>query len=102
MDKVPDSSATPVCPGCLAPIEAARYYCKRCGHDTGQFTTYLPYVDIPWMASGFAAAWRKIWHDARPRWYGRVGYFVFIVLFAPVMLVGLPFVLLARRKGRAS
>src|SRR5688572_27583819 len=102
MDQVTDSSATPVCPGCLAPIELARDYCKTCGRDTGQFTTYLPYVNIPWMATGFAAAWQRVWQHNGPRWYARVGCFLFILLFAPVMLVGLPFVLLARRRGAAS
>ncbi|HEX6812547.1 MAG TPA: hypothetical protein VF384_13055 [Planctomycetota bacterium] len=101
MDHEPGSAPTPVCPGCLAPIERARYYCKRCGRDTGQFTSYLPFVNIPWMATGFGTAWQKVWQSNGPRWYARVGYMLFIVLFAPVMLVGLPFVLLARR-GEAS
>jgi len=82
MDKASESPATPVCPGCLAPIDPTRHYCKRCGRDTGQFTTYIPYVNIRWMATGFGAAWHKLWYDKRPRWYTRIGYFLFVVLFA--------------------
>lgn len=102
MDERTDPDATPVCPGCLAPIDPSRHYCKVCGRDTGQFTTYIPYVDIPWMATGFGAVWHKLCHETRPRWYTKVGYFLFIGLFAPVMLVALPFVWLNRRKRAAS
>jgi hypothetical protein len=99
MDKTRDTSATPVCPGCLTPIDPLRYYCKKCGRDTGPFTTYIPFVDIPWMANGFGVAWRRLWYDGTLRWYQKAGYLLFIVLFAPVMLVALPFVLLARLRN---
>ena len=101
MDTTPDTRPTPLCPGCLAPIDATRYYCEKCGRDTGQFTTYVPYVDIPWMATGFGAAWHRLWHG-QLRWYSRVGYVLFLLAFAPVLFVGLPFVLLARRRGGAN
>ena len=97
-----ESSAIPVCLGCLAPADPARHYCKSCGHDIGQFTTYLPYVDIPWMAAGFGAVWRRVWSSEQSRWYARLGCILFIIMFAPVMLVGAPFVWLARRKSRES
>ena len=104
MDKASETepSAIPVCVGCLAPVDSARYYCKSCGYDTGQFTTYLPFVDIPLMAAGYGAVWRRIWSSESSRWYSIVGCILFIIVFAPVMLVGLPFVWLARRKSRAS
>jgi hypothetical protein len=54
------------------------------------------------MATGFASVWRKLWYDARPRWYTKTGYFLFIVLFAPIMLVALPFMWMASRKRAAS
>ena len=37
---------TPVCPGCLLPVDPARYYCARCGWDTGTFTPFIPFVNI--------------------------------------------------------
>jgi hypothetical protein len=104
MDKAPEdeSSAIPVCLGCLAPVDRDRHYCKSCGHDTGQFTTYLPYVDIPWMAAGFGAVWRRIWSSGQSRWFTRAGCILFLIVFAPVMFVGAPNTWLARRKNRAS
>ena len=48
------------------------------------------------MANGFGKIWHRTLRDPKTHWGARIGYFVFIVFFAPVMLVGLPFVLLAR------
>ncbi|MBL8729136.1 MAG: hypothetical protein JNM25_11935 [Planctomycetes bacterium] len=93
------TDAVPLCPGCLVPVQATAYYCARCGWDIGQFTTYLPFVNIPWAANGFTRLWRRIWWGERRRWWARLGDFLLLVAMAPVMLVGAPFVWHAKRRA---
>ena len=94
--------ATPLCPGCLAPVQLAANYCPRCGWDTGQLTPYLPFVNISWQANGLGRLWRRIWWDPRRRWYTRLGDLVLLLLMAPVMLIGLPFVWRTKRSSRSG
>ena len=102
MDKAPAPGGTPLCPRCLAPVDPVRYYCARCGWDTGQFTPYIEYVNIRWMANAYGNLWQRLWHDSKPSRATKVGYFLFILLSAPAMLVGLPFVWLAKRQQRRA
>lgn len=102
MNDSSEAKPTPLCLGCLKPAERARHFCTHCGRDTGQFTQYMPFEGIQWMAQGYGTAWQRLWHDGRYRWAARAGLFLFVAVFAPIMLVGLPFVFLARRANSQS
>ena len=86
-----DEEATPLCPRCLAPVDPLKHYCK-CGEAAGQFTPYIPFVNIRFNYGIFGASWRRLW--ARDtRLHARLGYFALLALFAPVMFIGVPFAL---------
>jgi hypothetical protein len=93
--------ATPLCPRCLRPIDPLQHYCD-CGQPVGQFTPYIPFVNIRFNYGVFGASWRRLWASgtALPP---RLGHFLLIALLAPVMFIGVPFVLRdwwrSRRQG---
>ena len=91
----------PVCTQCLRPHSPLLHICPHCGNTVGQFTPNIPFVSIPFEVSFFAGAWRAMWaDDTRP--FKRVCCVLAILMFAPILLVGLPFILFqhARRKPR--
>ena len=58
---------TPVCVHCLTPIEDFKqHYCSKCGHVTGEFTRYIPFVNIRFNYSLFGTLWRKVRSSATP------------------------------------
>ena len=81
---------TPVCIGCFRPVDPLAHYCPHCGAATGQFTHYLPFVNIRWQASGWGQAWRQMW-SREVSILGRLFRLVMIVWNVPVMLIGLLF-----------
>ena len=82
----------PLCLGCLEPIDPLHYYCPKCGEASGQLTPYIPFVNIRYNNSIFIRMWHKLWHEKTGVWM-KIVSFALIVLFVPIMLIGLPFVL---------
>lgn len=97
-----EPEGTPLCPGCLRPVESLRYYCPQCGFATGTCTQLVEFVNIRWWAGGYGVLWRRLWFDREQRWYAKAWCFLSIVFTAPAMLVGLPFVWSARRRARRA
>ncbi len=85
-----ESEGTPVCLRCFQQIDPLQYYCSNCGEASGQFTQYIPFVNIRWQASVWGQMWRQIWSTdvSIP---GRVFRFLMIMWNAPIMLIGLIF-----------
>ena len=86
-----------VCSQCFAPVEPATDYCAGCGTSVGQFTEYVPFVNIPWQATGMDRMRRQGWP-----WNGTV--FGRVVGIAVANFIG-PFVLVwrqFRRSGRRA
>lgn len=85
-----ESNGSPVCIQCFRPVNPLDHYCPNCGGATGQFTHYLPFVNIRWQASVWGQAWRQIWYRevSIP---GRLFRFLMIVWNVPIMLIGLLF-----------
>ena len=86
-----DGEPTPLCPRCLALVDPLQHYCK-CGEAVGQLTPYIPFVNIRFNCSIFGVLWPRLWARGT-RLHARLGYFALLVLFAPIMFVGIPFVL---------
>ena len=88
-------AGTPLCTRCIEPVGPLDYYCRKCGQVVGQYTTYLPYINIPFEADCLAAAWRRVW-----RRDGNVGIrllcLIAVVLLAPVLFLMLPLILCDR------
>ncbi len=85
-----DSDGTPVCVKCFRQIDPLLYYCSNCGEASGQFTQYIPFVNIRWQASVWKRMWRQIW-SSNVSIPGRVFRFLMIIWNAPIMLIGLIF-----------
>jgi hypothetical protein len=85
-----EGEGTPVCIKCFRPVDPLAHYCPNCGGATGQFTHYLPFVNIRWQASVWGQAWRQIWsRDVSIG--GRLFRAIMIVWNVPIMLIGLLF-----------
>lgn len=89
---------TPLCTGCLAPVDSRQHYCDECGEAVGRYTGYLPYVNIRFRYNFLGRLWNRIWWDPDVPASRRVGYFLLLCLIGPGMLIGLPIVLF--RKSR--
>jgi hypothetical protein len=81
----------PLCPSCLEPVNPLNYYCPKCG-EAGQLTPYIPFVNIRFNYSIFGRLWHKVWYEKTSLLMKIVSSAV-IILFVPVMLIGVPFVI---------
>ena len=92
----------PVCLKCLTPHSPLQHYCQECGETVGQLSPYIPFVNIPFNYSIFGTMWRRTWlEQAVPvRW--KVFYMFMIIRFAPIMIIGLPFVLIAKLRRKKT
>ncbi|MGD8787785.1 MAG: hypothetical protein PVJ60_10200 [Phycisphaerales bacterium] len=87
------SDAVPVCPHCLTPVKPFDHYCRRCGEAVGKFTPYMPFINIRFACNFYKRIWIKVWHDKNAGIATKIFCFFFIILFVPVMLIGLPFII---------
>ena len=91
--------AVPVCPRCMTPFDPLQHYCKKCGEAVGQLTPYIPFVNIPFNCSVFGTMWHRFWFDKRTNIGMKILFLFLIILMAPVMLLGLPFVIWQKARG---
>ncbi len=96
-DELNIDTGTPVCLRCLTPYEPLQHYCEKCGTAVGQFTPYIPFVSIPFSVSLFERLWQRIWDSDSVHISKKVFYWALIVWWAPIMLLGIPFMLWDRR-----
>jgi len=78
----------PLCLKCLRPVDPLYYYCSHCGEATGQLTPYIPFVNIPWQTRIWGQMWQQLW-SSDISFAGRLFRLLMIILFAPILLVGL-------------
>jgi len=89
-DLAEEGDGTPVCIKCFRPVNPLDNYCSNCGGATGNFTHYLPFINIRWQASVWGQAWRQIWYkDVSIA--GRLFRFFMIIWNAPFLLIGVLF-----------
>lgn len=85
-----DIYETPVCIRCFTPVDPLLYYCPNCGEATGQFTHYMPFVNLQWQASVWGRMWRQVWsHDVS--FLGRAFRLLMIIWKVPILLIGVFF-----------
>ena len=101
-DELSAPAEMPLCLHCLAPVHPLEHYCPRCGEAVGSFTSYIPFVNIRFEVSFFERLWDRLWHEPRAPIWSRVVSVAVIALLAPIMLVGLPFVLYRRARRRTA
>ncbi len=85
-----NSDGTPVCIKCFRPVDPLAHYCSHCGGATGNFTHYLPFINIQWQASVWGQAWRQV-RSPGISFPGRLFRLIMIIWNAPIILIGLAF-----------
>ncbi len=95
-DSHADDEARPVCLRCFTPYKPLQHYCETCGETVGQMTPYIPFVNIPFNVSIFSTMWKRTWSDPDTPLRWRAIFVGMFILFAPLLLLGLPFVLIAK------
>jgi hypothetical protein len=102
LHSVSESDSVPVCLRCLTPHEPLQHYCDKCGEAVGTLTPYVPFVNIRFNYSIFGTMWRRMWYVEGVPIGWKIFYGVLILLFVPIMLIGLPFVICAKVKQRRA
>ena len=94
-----EACSTPVCMNCAKPVKnVQQHYCHNCGNITGEYTRYIPFVNIQFNYSIFGTLRYKL-KGRETLWPVRGIYFFLILLLAPVMLVvGVPVILFIKAK----
>jgi hypothetical protein len=98
-----NNEVSPVCLKCLKPINDPRqHYCPSCGNVTGEFTRYIPFVNIRFNYSIFGTLWKKI-NDNKTFFLLKIIYYILILALAPIMLlIGIPVMLYRSVKNKTS
>jgi len=85
-----ETSEGPACTKCLAPVaDDSQHYCPECGSAIGEFTPYVPFVNIRFNCSLFATLWHKLKDPEVPIAHKFIPAVV-LLLFAP-LLAGVPY-----------
>jgi hypothetical protein len=94
-----DEEAIPVCPNCLAPFNPLQHYCSDCYEAVGQYTPYIPFVNIRFETRLVRELWKKMVTPTLPI-LTRVEYFIALMIIALVVapdqeaiFLGIPFML---------
>jgi hypothetical protein len=88
----------PLCLHCLQPFNPLQHYCPRCGAAVGQLTPNIPFVNIRYQCEFWRCLWQKLWSPRPGHIPLRILAAALIGLLAPILLLGLPFALLDRRR----
>ena len=91
---------TPVCIRCFRPVYPLHYYCPHCGEAVGQFTQYIPFLNLRWQVSVWVRMWHQLW-SRNVSFLGRLfRLFMIIWQFPIILLVGLPVKIIEKVKDK--
>ena len=87
LNKIPKEDLQPLCLNCLRPVDnPSQHYCPNCNNITGEFSRYIPFVNIPFNYSAFGRAWKKLF-SRDVNFFKKVYYLLFILMGAPIVIV---------------
>ncbi len=91
IDKNQLKEALPVCIKCFKEVKNKnQHYCSKCGHITGEYTRYIPFVNLAFNYSIFENLWDDLIGENKSL-LKRLLSFILILLLAPIMLLfGIP------------
>jgi hypothetical protein len=90
-ENIIEEESQPLCPQCLTPFEPSQHYCLKCGETVGNYTRYIPFINIPFQVEFSAKLWKKFW-SSETIIISKIGLFpIVLVLWGPLFLVGMPF-----------
>ncbi len=92
----------PVCLKCFTPYKPPQHYCEACGETVGQLSPYIPFVNIPFFVSIFATMWKRTWSARGTTLRRKAIYLVMFAVLAPVLILALPFTLIAKYRIRSK
>ena len=96
-----EGDGVPVCIKCFEPVDPLDHYCPHCGEISGQFTQYIPFVNLRWQCDVWGKAWRQIWsHDISIP--GKLLRFFMIIWYAPILLIGFIFRINSKTKKKQN
>ena len=76
-----------VCLNCGVEVKKGQYYCPKCNSPTGQYTPYVPFVNIPFNYSMHQTMWRKLKSKDVSLLYKMTAILIILVT-APIMIAG--------------
>ena len=84
----------PVCTNCFEPINSPRqHYCPKCGNVTGEFTRYIPFVNLQFNYSIIGSMWGKMTNKQTPTTTKVALGIVMLALFPLTLFIGLVVIL---------
>ena len=89
----------PLCLNCLEPYDPLLHYCPKCGAAVGQLTPNIPFVNIRYQCEFWGRLWKRIWSQEPGGVFIRVFGIIMILVCVPIMLVGIPFVIIYHRRA---
>ncbi|MCC7389250.1 MAG: hypothetical protein IT431_10825 [Phycisphaerales bacterium] len=92
--------AVPLCLHCLNPVSPLAHICPTCAHSSGQFTTYMPFEQIPFFAECIGALWRRFWFGRHFSVAYRLFCCVLIGITYPLLFLAAPIALWQLATGR--
>jgi hypothetical protein len=84
----------------MRPVSPLDHVCPHCGAAVGQFTPFLPYEGIRFNAQMEGKLWKQVWFGEDVGIGKRVAYLVLILVGLPFLLVALPAVLWSKYRAR--
>jgi hypothetical protein len=95
-----EGDGTPVCIRCFRPVHPLHHSCPHCGEAVGQFTQYIPFVNLRWQVSVWGRMWQQVWsHNVS--FMGRLLRLLMIIWNVPILLlIGLPFKIIQKSKKK--
>ena len=96
--KTKEKETLPLCFQCLTPVEALQHYCSNCGGTVGNYTRYIPFVNIPFQVEFYANVWRKFWRSDDSILLKFFLFPIVISIWGPLFFIGLPFELWRKYK----
>ncbi len=93
--------ALPICIKCFKEVENKnQHYCSKCGHITGEYTRYIPFVNLAFNYSIFGNLWNDLIGKDKSL-FKRVFSFILILLLAPIMLIfGIPVLIFSKLNSK--
>ena len=86
-----NEESQPLCFQCLSPIKPLQHYCSNCGGTVGNYTRYIPFVNIPFQVEFSVKVWRKFWRSDDSVILKFCIFPILIFLWGQLFLIGLPF-----------
>lgn len=85
---VEQEKGVPLCLRCARPVDPLSHYCPHCGETIGQFTPYIPFVNLRMQINFWVQSWRQIW-SGKVSFGGCCFRLLTIVLNMPILLIAL-------------